>query len=145
MSEILYFAYGSNLNIPQMKGRCPDAVGVSAAVLNGWRLKERTYADVEPAPGECVHGALYEISADDLSSLDFYEGYPEFYDRVEVSVVDSKGASRSAWVYTMTAQYKDRRSDRPYSDQYRAVCSEGAEAWGIPNAFALKDNEEKNR
>ena len=56
-----YFAYGSNLNIEQMKSRCPDSVGVSTAVLSGWRLVERTYADIEPAAGECVNGALYEI------------------------------------------------------------------------------------
>lgn len=145
MAATLYFAYGSNLNIPQMKGRCPDAVGVSAAVLNGWGLRERTYADIEPAPGECVHGALYEIGASDLESLDFYEGYPEFYDRVEVTVVDSEGVSRNALVYTMTTQYKDRRSTRPYSEYYRAICSEGAESWGIPNAFAINNNKEERR
>ena len=40
MKKFLYFAYGSNLNVGQMKQRCPDSAGVSTAVLNGWKLTE---------------------------------------------------------------------------------------------------------
>ena len=142
MAEILYFAYGSNLNIPQMIHRCPNSICVSPAVLNGWQLRERTYADIEPAEGKCVHGALYEISEDDLASLDSYEGYPEFYDRIIVSVIDHDGCHREALVYTMTERYKNIRSNRPFSERYRKVCSDGAESWGIPNAFVRKDHNE---
>ena len=81
MKKFLYFAYGSNLNIEQMKQRCSNAFGISPAVLNGWQLLERTYADIEECPGECVNGALYEISEKDLAELDLYEGYPEYYTR----------------------------------------------------------------
>ena len=135
MDKILYFAYGSNLNVAQMKQRCPDCVEISAAVLDGWQLKERLYADIEPAPGKCVNGALYEISRKDLSSLDIYGGYPEFYTRKPVRVTDSEGIYREALVYIMTPQYQDRRFSRPFPQHYREVCSAGAEYWGIPNAF----------
>ncbi len=139
MKKIPYFAYGSNLNSAQMKIRCPDAVEVSPAVLEGWQLRERLYADIEPAPGECVNGALYEISPDDLAALDYYEGYPDFYTRKTVLVTDKAGVYRKALVYHMTAHCQDRRSERPYPAQYREVCSEGAEYWGIPNAFVPQD------
>ena len=43
----LYFAYGSNLNIAQMRKRCPGAKPFSPAVLHGWKLVERLYADIE--------------------------------------------------------------------------------------------------
>ena len=135
MDKILYFAYGSNLNAGQMKQRCPDSGEISAAVLDGWQLKERLYADIEPAPGECVNGALYEISRKDLANLDLYEGYPEFYTRKRVQVTDSAGVYRKAWVYFMTPPYQDRRFSRPFPQHYREVCSAGAEYWGIPNAF----------
>ena len=135
MDKILYFAYGSNLNVAQMKQRCPDSVEISAAVLDGWQLKERLCADIEPAPGECVNGALYEISRNDLANLDVYEGYPEFYTRKRVQVTDCAGIFREAWVYVMTPQYQDRRFSRPFPQHYREVCSAGAEYWGIPNAF----------
>ena len=72
-----YFAYGSNLNIEQMKSRCPDSVGVSTAVLSGWKLVERTYADIEPAAGECVTGALYEISEASPAFFVYSETYGE--------------------------------------------------------------------
>ncbi len=58
---MLYFAYGSNLNIKQMKQRCPDSIGISPAVLNGWKLVERTYADIEEA-----EAAKTEISGREL-------------------------------------------------------------------------------
>ena len=135
IDKILYFAYGSNLNAAQMKQRCPDSEGISAAVLDGWQLKERLYADIEPAPGKCVNGALYEISRNDLANLDVYEGYPEFYTRKRVQVTDCAGIFREAWVYVMTPQYQDRRFSRPFPQHYREVCSAGAEYWGIPNAF----------
>ena len=131
-----YFAYGSNLNIEQMMQRCPDAVEISPAVLAGYKLVERTYADIEAAPGECVHGALYEISGNDLENLDYYEGYPEYYDRQEVMVTDASGVSRKALVYIMTEACGKRRDHGTYSDSYRRICSDGAAYWGIPNAFA---------
>lgn len=134
---MLYFAYGSNLNIKQMKQRCPDSVGIARAVLEGWKLVERTYADIEEAENECVNGAIYEISEDDLAGLDYYEGYPEYYTRQEVMVKDDAGRYHKAWVYTMTEECGKRRDTGKYSERYRKICSDGAESWGIPNAFAF--------
>lgn len=136
MKTYFYFAYGSNLNIEQMKQRCPDSIGISTAVLNGWKLVERTYADIEEAPGECVNGALYEISDQDLANLDRYEGYPKYYTRKEIMVSDNSGTYCKAWVYIMTEECGKRRDRGCYSERYRKVCSDGAEYWGIPNAFA---------
>ena len=133
---MLYFAYGSNLNIEQMKTRCPGAVGISPAVLEGWKLAERIYADIEKAPGECVNGALYELFENDLAALDRFEGYPQCYDREEFMVTDNSGTFRKAWVYRMTEECGKRRDHGKYSDRYRKICSDGAEYWGIPNAFA---------
>ena len=135
MKKFLYFAYGSSLNIGQMKQRCPDSVGISPAVLAGWKLIERTYADIEECPGNFVNGALYEISEKDLAELDLYEGYPEYYTRQEVMVSDN-GTYRKAWVYIMTEECCKRRDHGSYSDRYRKNCSDGAKYWGIPNAFS---------
>lgn len=132
---MLYFAYGSNLNIPQMSRRCPEAAGVSAAILKGWKLHARYYADIEQAENECVYGALYSISDNDLEALDYYEGYPEYYTREIVTVESVSGKKCEAWVYTMTDEYKDARNDAPYSASYRQICSEGAKMWNIPDAF----------
>lgn len=37
----LYIAYGSNLNLEQMKHRCPTAEVVGKSTLRGWRLRFR--------------------------------------------------------------------------------------------------------
>ena len=39
--ERLYIAYGSNLNLEQMKHRCPTAEVVGKSTLHGWRLRFR--------------------------------------------------------------------------------------------------------
>ena len=138
--ENFYFAYGSNMNIEQMKRRCPGAEEASPAVLHGWKLAERLYADIEKGENECVNGALYFVTDDDIAALDQYEGYPEFYTREKVLVADNTGCLRSAWVYTMTEKYKKIRSGEKYPECYRRTCSDGAKYWGIPNAFSAPGN-----
>ena len=138
---ILYFAYGSNLDLQQMQMRCPDAVPFTNAVLHGYKLVERTFADIDLSPEDCVNGALYKIRPSDLSVLDCYEGYPEFYERIPVMVSDNAGVYRKALVYTMSRQYKVKCSGQAYSGQYRAICAAGADAWGIPNVFKLQTQE----
>lgn len=139
--EHLYFAYGSNLDVGAMKRRCPEAEGIGPAVLDNWRLAERYYADIEASRGDRVHGVLYAVTDRDLAMLDVCEGCPELYERIGVEVVDAAGASRTAWVYTMTAEYKRRCGAERYPAGYRAVCAAGAEFWGIPNAFGDLDAE----
>ena len=35
-TKILYFAYGSNMDVERMKKRCPDAKKLSDGTLHGW-------------------------------------------------------------------------------------------------------------
>ena len=118
-----------------MAERCPGAVGISPAVLQGYRLVERTHADIEPSgnSSDCVNGALYEITEKDLAALDRYEAYPEYYIRKEVMVTDCAGVFHRALVYMMNEKYCGQQT--PYAASYRRICSQGAEFWGIPNAF----------
>lgn len=38
MAKRYYIAYGSNLNVPQMRMRCPRATILGTANLTGWEL-----------------------------------------------------------------------------------------------------------
>ena len=38
MVKRYYIAYGSNLNVPQMRMRCPGATILGTADLKGWEL-----------------------------------------------------------------------------------------------------------
>jgi hypothetical protein len=71
-----YFAYGSNMNIEQMKDRCPTAVqkGVAKLPKHRFLINTRGVASVEPDKKADVYGVLWNITAADEAVLDRYEG-----------------------------------------------------------------------
>ena len=79
---MLYFAYGSNLHLFQMKKRCKDSIFLKKINLSGFKLTFRSKyraADIEPKKNSFVTGALFEISKSDERKLDVYEDYPILY------------------------------------------------------------------
>ncbi len=82
---MLYFAYGSNLNLFQMKRRCKDSVFLKKYELKGYRLNFRSKyraADIEKSKNSIVPGALFQISKSDEKKLDVYEDYPILYKKL---------------------------------------------------------------
>ena len=80
MAKRYYIAYGSNLNLPQMRGRCPGATIVGTSVIEDYRLlfkgsKTGSYLTIEPWEGGRVPVAVWEVTAADERNLDRYEGY----------------------------------------------------------------------
>ncbi len=85
----LYIAYGSNLNLSQMKHRCPTARVIGTSELKDYELVFRgsghnAVATVEPCKGSTVPVLLWSIKPDDEKALDRYEGYPSFMIRLEL-------------------------------------------------------------
>jgi hypothetical protein len=79
---MLYFAYGSNLNLFQMKRRCKDSIFLKKINLKDFRLTFRSKyraADIEPKKNSVVPGGLFEISKSDEKKLDVYEDFPILY------------------------------------------------------------------
>ena len=79
---MLYFAYGSNLYLFQMKRRCKDSVFLKKINLKEFKLTFRSKyraADIEPKKNSLVAGGLFEISKSDEKKLDVYEDYPILY------------------------------------------------------------------
>ena len=82
---MLYFAYGSNLNLFQMKRRCKDSVFLKKYELKGYKLNFRSKyraADIEKCKNSIVPGALFEISKSDEKKLDVYEDFPILYKKL---------------------------------------------------------------
>ena len=82
---MLYFAYGSNLNLFQMKRRCKDSMFLKKFELKGYKLNFRSKyraADIEKSKNSLVPGALFEISKSDEKKLDVYEDYPILYKKL---------------------------------------------------------------
>ena len=90
---MLYFAYGSNLNLFQMKRRCKDSVFLKKYELKGYRLTFRSKykaADIEKKRNSIVPGGLFEISKSDEKKLDVYEDYPNLYKKYYFSYYGKK-------------------------------------------------------
>lgn len=121
----LYIAYGSNLNLLQMKHRCPTARVIGASELKNYELvfrgsRENAVATIEPCEGSTVPVLLWNIKPDDEKALDRYEGYPNFYEksRVNITIGDYKA---TAMVYIMT---EGHNLGKP-SDNYLKTIEEG--------------------
>lgn len=102
-----YFAYGSNLNIKQMKTRCPSAEIYGKGYLKEYELifprKHRNWpagvASVGNNKEKTVEGVIYQVSDEDLLKLDEAENLKaEEYFRNEL-IIETEQASINAWVY----------------------------------------------
>ena len=86
----LYFAYGSNMNRPQMNFRCKRSHAVAIAKLPSWKflINSRGVATVVPKNGKVAYGVVWAISRDNERSLDYYEGVREkIYSKSEVEIL----------------------------------------------------------
>lgn len=149
-----YIAYGSNLNVRQMRMRCPDAVPYGVADLDGWQLlfkgsKTGSYLTIEPKKGCRVPVAVWSVSDRDELRLDRYEGYPSFYYKTEIelpveSLRTGKVRKRTAFVYIM---HEERPIGIP-SASYIQTCAEGYHDFGfdilpLAEAYAISKEEFK--
>ena len=131
MEKRYYAAYGSNLNILQMRYRCPSARVIGTAEIADYRLlfkgsKTGAYLTIEKQKGSVVPVGIWEVSESDERSLDRYEGFPNFYYKTEMSL-DIKGIRtgkirrRKCFVYIM---HEERELALP-SRSYVKTCIEG--------------------
>ena len=137
MAKRYYIAYGSNLNIPQMRWRCPSARIIGTSEIQDYRLlfkgsQTGAYLTIEPHVGSSVPVAAWEVSAEDELALDHYEGYPRFYFKKEMKL-PIKGIrtgrihQRAVFVYIMD-------EGRPYgipTKNYVSICQQGYRAFGF--------------
>ena len=73
MSDIIYFAYGSNLGVPRLKQRCPSVMAGKVASLPDWELcfdKKSSDGSSKANIRHCVSavtwGALFHMPEEDL-------------------------------------------------------------------------------
>ena len=109
---MLYFAYGSNLNLFQMKRRCKDSVFLKKYELKGYRLNFRSKyraADIDKSKNSLVPGALFEISKSDEKKLDVYEDFPVLYKKLYFPYYNKK-----VMTYTMVNKTEFRYPTERY-------------------------------
>lgn len=121
-----YFAYGSNLDEVQLFQRCPGAAAEATGALVEFRLAFTAYsggwgagvADILACPGSRVWGLVFNLTDEDLESLDRFEGYPEQYDRFVAQIDTDKGIMDS-WVYAVKRKQSFVAPSRRYLDVIR--------------------------
>lgn len=101
-----YIAYGSNLNLGQMRHRCPTATIHGIGFLEDWTLTFRSmrgpaYATIESCIGSQVPVVVWNIDKLSEMALDRYEGYPHFYGKTNIKVNLNTGKELDAMVYIM--------------------------------------------
>lgn len=133
-----YFAYGSNLNEPQLRRRCPGATLVTVGSLPEFRLGftvrstgwNAGAADVVECPGERVWGLVFDMTDQDLASLDRFEGYPDQYGRF-MARIDTPQGVLEGWVYTAAS----KQAFVPPSRRYVEIMKEAALRHGFPDTY----------
>lgn len=76
---MLMWAYGSNLDIGQMKHRCPKAKKLSKFIVKEGAVVFRGCADVVVRRGSVIQGGLWSITTECEAVLDRYEGVANGY------------------------------------------------------------------
>ena len=109
-----YVAYGSNLNVKQMKMRCPGATILGTAKLKDYELlfkgsKTGSYLTIEKKEGSTVPVVIWKVTESDEKAIDRYEGYPIFYYKKEMKlqykgIRTGKRRTVDAFVYIMNEQ-----------------------------------------
>ncbi len=137
-----YFAYGSNLYVPEIRKWVPSATRCCVAALRRHQLKFHKIGSRDGS-GKCdafktgdendvVHGVVYEIDEKEKRSLDRKEGLGYGYNEMEV-VLESAGGAVTAFVYVADDEHIDA-SLQPYS-WYRQLVLEGARQQGLPESY----------
>jgi gamma-glutamylcyclotransferase len=133
-----YFAYGSNLNWQQMQRRCPSSRFVCVARLPHYRfaiarhsrLRDCGTANVLPANGKEVWGAVYDILDADLALLDgFEDGY-----RREILPVFAIGNGKEPLNILLYVAAIETNVPLP-SAEYKRLIVDGAKYWNLPVSY----------
>lgn len=130
-----YFAYGSNLDIEAMRLRCPTAKKVGKGELPNYKLSFRggigqSYLTVDPNFGSSVPIGAWQIEDKDEKALDYYEGFPHFYKKTEMTleVETEKGIEEiNGLIYIMVEGYLENAPSLPYIQ----TCEQGYIDFGL--------------
>lgn len=148
---MLYFAYGSNMNWSQMRGRCPSAKFVAIAELPEHRLaftrksnrRGCGVSDVVADQTESVWGVVYDVAETDIGLLDKDEGYRPGRDRAANAYVrEYRHVLRDGdiehplliWLYVGNPQ-----SNPPLPNaEYKRLLVDGATYWHLSADYVEK-------
>ena len=116
-----------NTNREGMARRCPGALSLGHARLIDHAFRFAIHADVGVVPDCYVDGVLWSITQECLQKLDALEGFPHYYNRIEMAV-EHDGEIKDAIVYFMNPGQPDGLPGQGYFD----LVLEGYTQHGVP-------------
>lgn len=137
ITEIHYFAYGSNLCPQQIIARCPSARFVAAGMLPDHQLIFPRYscnwkcgvAGIKKTSGECIEGAVYAMSVNCIERLDEHEGvHVGRYHREVMTITHRNGGESSCAIYIAAFEPDGHY---PPSTEYLSAMLRGARHHGL--------------
>ena len=138
--KIIYGAYGSNMNITQMKARCPLAKVIDTGILKDYKLTFKGpingVANIESCLNNEVPIVLWAITEMCEKSLDRYEGFPSFYIKKSVAIELENGNVIYAMVYVMNEKYESMPAIP--SERYYNIIKDGYNNHGLNDEFLSK-------
>jgi gamma-glutamylcyclotransferase (GGCT)/AIG2-like uncharacterized protein YtfP len=126
-----YFAYGMNTNIDEMSMRCPSAINLGRCTLQGFELKFRLHADIDAKINSEMEGVLWDITEECEHALDRLEGYPYYYDKIEVIVDPVTPVNKNSHVVAMAYTMTRKGIEEPPGVSYEQCLIEGYTANGL--------------
>lgn len=140
-----YFAYGSNMDQEQMGKRCPSSKLLGKAVLKDHKLAFTIFspkrqcgcADIVKSEGDEAWGLLYELTKEDLASLDRVEAHPDKYKRFQAIVLDEEGKVCEAETYEVVHKEAEFL---PPSKHYLGLLQKAADHFNFPESYKFSLN-----
>ncbi|KAG5729062.1 hypothetical protein E4T56_gene15686 [Termitomyces sp. T112] len=142
-TQTLYFAYGSNLWLDQMRRRCPGSTYVGTAILSQWKwiICSAGYANIVPSPDDIVYGMIYTLTPEDEAKLDGYEGVPYNYLKYTLPVKVLKGEGQGTSIDALVYVDVERLDEGPPRHEYIARINHAfkdGKREGIPQTYIDK-------
>ncbi len=137
------FGYGSNLDQEYLSEHCPSTKYVMKAYLPNYEVQFRFWSKrrnggistIIPKLGELVHGIIYDISEEDMETLDERESVPEgLYARDTFLLMGEDGEWHKADAYYVL------KPEGPFipSKSYVRTMIKGAKFHGIDSTYIKK-------
>ena len=134
---MLYFAYGSNMDKPDLDKWCSNhnyppvkILSTEVAVLKDYELKfnynshtrEGGAANIMTSKGSCVYGLLFDMNDDALDVLREKEGFPYCYEELLVEVENAdKSVITDVLTYEVVPEKRDSEQIPPTQDYMNLI------------------------
>lgn len=140
---VLYFAYGSNMLAERIVRRCASARVIGRATLPAHTVafskigRDGTGKATLVAAGDAAtaHGVVFEMSRDDIATLDRIEGRGRGYHRIERASLNLSVCGSLTEATTYIAEPRHIDPDLVPFDWYRNLVLAGAVSHGLPQEY----------